>query len=159
MPQHVYLPIRNPPNWWDRVLVHPLAHAIAVIDTVFGALMTLAYPITGQVPSPAFNNVPWWLNFGAGAFLLLGGALVVVGIHWVGTNVSTGWKAELGGWTLTTGGLAAVAIAFAAGTSPAAWLIPGILTLGSLIRWWALSLIIKTARAKAATNATPGRDA
>lgn len=160
MPQHVYTPKRYPPTWWDRVLVHPMDHAAALIALTFGVLMALVYPITGAVPSPAFNNVPWWLNWGAGAFLLVGGAAVLVGLHWTGDKVSAGWGVELGGWALATGGLAAVALAFAAGQSPAAWMIPGILTLGALIRWWSLWMIIQRARrAVEEATTTTGREA
>lgn len=147
MPEHVYLPATQTPSWWDRVLVHSTDHAIAAIAVVFGLLMAVAFPVAGVIASPTFALIPAVLHVGAGVFLLFGGLLAIAGLHWTGDRVSVGWGVELVGWSLVVGGMLAVSIAFAAGGSLAGWIIPGLLAIGALLRWYSVVLIRKSAHA------------
>lgn len=147
MPQHVYLPTRQPPKWYDRVLVHPMDHAAALIAAVYGVCLSILFPATGQLPSDSFADLPEWIVFGSGLFLMLGGVLVILGHHWSDEMVSRGWGIEQGGWTFAGGGFVALALSFGFTGNFTGIVLAGALGLGSCLRWLSLVLMRGGARA------------
>lgn len=149
MPTHVYQPTRNPPRWWDRVMVHPFDNAVGLLCLLFGALM--AYALTtggGYNPSSSMMRLPPLIGFVVSACLTVGGVLSLVGLHWTGDTVSRGWHLERGGWLFVTAGLAGMggAIAWFFPASTNSWLLPSILALAAFVRWLSLIFLERNTR-------------
>lgn len=142
MPQHVYLPTRNPLRWFDRLLVHPMDHATAAIAAVYGFVLSILRPILGIAPSDSFSKLPEWIVYGSGAFLLAGGILIIAGHHWPDEVVTKGWTIEQGGWILTAGGFIALALSFSYLSNFTGIVVGGALGAGACLRW--LSLVLMT---------------
>jgi hypothetical protein len=149
MPTHVYIPIRTPPRWYDRVMVHPFDNAVGLLCVLFGALMAVAFASSGGYnPSSSMMRLPAHIGFVVSACLALGGVLSLVGLHWTGETVSRGWHIERTGWMLVTAGLAghAIAVAYFFPSATASWLTPGILSAAALLRFLSLFLIERNTR-------------
>lgn len=58
MPTHVYQPVRNPPSWRDRLLVHPMDTTVAVVAVLFGVLVALSLVVPEFIPSQAMDTMP-----------------------------------------------------------------------------------------------------
>lgn len=146
MPQHVYLPTRNPLRWFDRLLVHPMDHAAATIAAIYGFVLSILRPILGVSPSESFSKLPEWIVYGSGIFLLAGGILVIAGHHWPDEVVTRGWAIEQGGWILTAGGFVALALAFTYLGAFTGIVVGGALGVGASLRWLSLVLMRRGAQ-------------
>jgi hypothetical protein len=145
MPDHVYLPSRFPPTWWDHVKVHPHDHGIALIAALFGVLLGIVAPLTGAtISETAAQMLPAAVTV-CGWFLLSGGIAAIVGLQWRGKNVTTGWHLEIAGWWFVGGGLAFfTGAAITTGYGLSVPLFTAILTASSLIRWWSVEKLRRT---------------
>lgn len=94
MPTHVFQPIRNPPRWWDRLLVHPLDTTVAVIAVLFGVLVVLSLVAPDYVPSKSMDRMPWPVVILVSGFLGTGGVMALTGLNWWCDNVSPGGKSN-----------------------------------------------------------------
>lgn len=141
MPTHVYQPHRNPPTWWDRLMVHPFDSTAAFIALLFGAFVALSLLVPEFVPSKSMDKMPWPVVVLVSGFLGTGGAVAMTGLNWWGDNVSTGWALERCGWLLAAGGFItySISVSWHYPESVFAWAIPLALGLGSAIR--ALSIV------------------
>jgi hypothetical protein len=149
MPTHVYQPIRNPANWFDRLLVHPFENVIGVICFLFGALMVAALTSNGGYnPSSSMMRLPAYIGFLTSSCLAVGGALSLLGLHWIGETVSRGWHIERVGWLFVTGGLAGygVSVGVHFPSSTIAWLVPSLLAVAAFLRFLSLLLIERNTR-------------
>ncbi|CAN7465809.1 hypothetical protein LJR013_003186 [Pseudarthrobacter oxydans] len=149
MPTHVYIPSRNPPRWYDRLLVHPFDNAIGVLCILFGALMVAALASGGGYnPSSSMMRLPVYIGFIVSSCIALGGILSLVGLHWIGETVSRGWHIERFGWLFVTAGLAgyAIAVAWHFPSSTTSWMIPGVLAAAAMLRFVSLILIERNTR-------------
>jgi hypothetical protein len=149
MPTHVYIPPRNPPRWFDRVLVHPFDNAVGVLCLAFGLLMVAAMLSEGSYnPSASMMRLPPQVGFVTSACLVAGGVLSLVGLHWDGETVSRGWHIERAGWLFISGGLAGfgIAVAHFFPHSTTTWLIPLVLSAAAFLRFLSLVFIEKNTR-------------
>lgn len=142
MPNHVYHPVRNPPRWWDRLLVHPLDTTVAVVAVIFGLIVILSLFLPDFTPSKSMDKMPGPIIVLVSGFLGTGGLLALVGLNWSGDNVSTGWALEQFGWWLAAGGFAtfALSVSWHYPGSMFSWGIPLALGVGSVLR--AVSIIM-----------------
>lgn len=152
MPSHVYLPQRDPLTVWDRARTHPWENTLAALAVLSGPLLIVAGAAPDFRPSNALAQLSSAAEFGAGVCLTLGGIAALVGLHWPGDMVSTGWKAERAGWLLCAGGWATVTIAVVAAYPGSAltWLMGAALGVGGLIRAAAVHAIERATRAQVA---------
>lgn len=148
MPTHVYQPTRNPPSWWDRLLVHPLDSSVAGIAILFSVLTCLSLLVPEFIPSKSMDRMPWWIVVAVSGFLGTGGLLAIIGLNWQGDSVSKGWALERLGWMLACGGFAtyAMAVCFHYPASIFSWSIPLALGGGAALRYWSVVRIEKTMR-------------
>lgn len=146
MPQHVYIPTRQPARWYDRLLVHPMDHATAVIAFAYGLVLVILRPLLGASPSETFSELPEWIVYGSGAFLLAGGVLIIAGHHWPDEVVTKGWGIEQFGWILTAGGFTALAISFTFLENFTGIVVGGALGAGACLRWLSLVLMRRGAQ-------------
>lgn len=148
MPTHVYQPLRNPPSWWDRVLVHPMEMTVAFMAIAFGAFVALSLITPDFIPSKSMDRMPWPVVVLTSGFIGTGGALALVGLNWVGDKVSLGWALERFGWLLTVAGFAAysISVSWFYINSVFSWLVPAFLGVGSILRWWSIVQIEKATR-------------
>lgn len=148
MPSHVYHPLNDPPTWWDRVLVHPLDNAVALLSFLFGITAGSALLFPQYVPSTSMDNMPSAVVAAVALFLAAGGVLEILGLHWWGDVVSDGWAFERFGWLLSVGGFTtyAVAVAISYPNSTYAWGVPLVLSLGCLLRFWSVVKIERSTR-------------
>lgn len=148
MPTHVYKPTRYPPNWWDRLMVHPLDTTVAVVALMFALLLGLGACIPDFQPSASVEE----LSAVGGIILALAfaaaGVLVLVGLNWHGEEVSKGWALERFGWLLVAGGFIGYAISVCVyrPDSLFSWGVPLALSIGALLRFWSIVLIERTTR-------------
>ena len=142
MPTHVFQPTRNPPRWWDRLLVHPLDTTVAAVAVLFGALVILSLILPDFIPSKSMDKMPWPIVILVSGFLGTGGILALTGLNWWGDNVSTGWGIEQFGWWMAAGGFAtyALSVSWHYPESAFAWGVPLALGIGSVVR--AISIIM-----------------
>lgn len=158
MPTHVFQPLRNPPSWWDRVLVHPMEMMIAATAVIFGVLVALSLVAPDFIPSKSMDRMPWPVVILTSGFIGTGGSLALVGVNWAGDKVSLGWALERFGWLLTIAGFASysISVAWFYPHSVFSWLVPALLGIASGLRWWSI------VRIEAATRRTiaevKGRD-
>ena len=117
MPNRVYQPVRQPPTFIDRVLVHPWGNTIALFSAIIGLAVILTAFWDTRFPSVSLAYFPDWLAFIIGACATIGGFYALLGLHWVGENVSMGWAFEQLGWSF-------VLAAFLSYSSMVAWLFP-----------------------------------
>lgn len=148
MPTHVYKPMRNPPNWWDRMLVHPMDTTVAVVAVLFGLLVALSLVVPEFIPSKAMDKMPWPVVVLVAGFLGVGGGVSLAGLNWWGDNVSTGWALERCGWLLAAGGFAtyAISVSWHYPGSLFAWTVPLALGAGSAVRALSIALIERSVR-------------
>lgn len=148
MPTHVFQPSRNPPTWWDRLLVHPLDTTVAFISVVFGTIVILSALIPVFVPSKSIDKFPFWVAVAVAVFLVAGGLLAVIGLNWPGDEVDHGWALERFGWMLSSGGLItyALTVAYSYIGSVFSWGIPLMLGIGCVIRVISVQKIEETTR-------------
>lgn len=148
MPSHVYIPVRNPPRWYDRVMVHPFDNAVGVLCILFGAVMLLALTVEDYHPSSSLLRMPQWIGFAVSASISVGGVLSLLGLHWTGESVSRGWHLERFGWLGVAAGLGGygVAILFHFPGSTTSWLIPLVLTVAAFLRFLSLVFIERNTR-------------
>lgn len=148
MPTHVYHPTRNPPSWWDRILVHPLDTTVAIVSVLFGVLVAFSLVFPEFTPSKSMDKMPWPVVILVSGFLGTGGLLALVGLNWEGDDVARGWAFERFGWLLAAGGFAtyALAVSWHYPGSIFSWGVPLALGAGALIRVWSLALIERSTR-------------
>lgn len=148
MPTHVYQPLRNPPNWRDRLLVHPLDTTVAVVAVFFGVLVALSLFVDEFIPSQSMDKMPWPVVVLVGAFLGAGGLLALVGLNWWGDTVSRRWALERFGWLLATGGFTtyAISVSWHYPGSLFSWCVPLALAAGCLLRFVSIVRIEKSVR-------------
>lgn len=148
MPTHVYHPIRTPTTWVDRLLVHPIDSAVAVLALLFGALATVSLFAPTFAPSRSMDDMPTAVVWLFALFLIGGGLLVLTGLNWVGDDVSTGWAQERFGWLLCFGGFTVytISVLWHFPGSVFSWLVPGVIALGALLRFYSLVLIERSVR-------------
>lgn len=152
MPTHVYQPLRNPPTWRDRLLVHPLDTTVAVVSVIFGVLVALSLILPDFIPSKSMDKMPWPIVVLVAGFLGLGGGIALTGLNWWGDNVSAGWAIERFGWLLAAGGFItyALSVSWHYPSSAFAWAVPLALGLGAVIRAVSIVLIERGVRQKLA---------
>lgn len=148
MPTHVYRPLRNPPTWWDRLMVHPLDTTVALVALVFSLLLALSVVFTDFKPSSSLEDMPTYICAAIAVAFAAGGTLVLVGLNWMGEEVSRGWALERFGWLLSAGGFIgyAIAVSWHHPASVFSWGIPSALALGALLRFWSIILIERSTR-------------
>lgn len=148
MPTHVYQPLRNPPTWRDRLLVHPMDTTVGVVSIFFGVLVALSLVWPEFTPSKSMDRMPWSVVILVGGFLGTGGAMAVVGLNWWGDKVSFGWLLERFGWLLSAAGFAtyAISVSWHYPGSLFSWGIPLALGAGALLRWYSIGRIEKSVR-------------
>ena len=148
MPTHVFQPSRNPPRWWDRLLVHPLDTTVAVIAVLFGVLMVLSLIAPEYTPSKSMDRMPWPVAILVSGFLGTGGVMALAGLNWFGDNVSTGWKLEQFGWWLAAGGFAtyAISVSWHYPESQFSWGVPLFLGIGATVRAISIVMIERSVR-------------
>lgn len=148
MPTHVYRPLRNPPTWRDRLLVHPLDTTVAFIALVFAVLVLLSIIVPDFIPSKSMDRMPWPVVILVSGFLGTGGGLALIGLNWSGDNVSKGWALERLGWILAAGGFItySISVSWHYPSSAFSWGIPLLLGFGSILRCWSIIRIEKSTR-------------
>lgn len=148
MPTHVFHPTNTPPTLWDRLLVHPLDNAVATISVLAGLTAGLSLLVPGFAPSKALGVMPWGIIMGLGVFLLAGGIMAILGLHWLGDTVSDGWALERFGWLLSFAGFIVYTISIytTSPTSMYGWGLPLVLGLGCALRVWAVVRIERSTR-------------
>lgn len=148
MPTHVYQPLRNPPSWRDRLLVHPMDTAVASIAVCFGLLVAMSLLLPDFIPSKSMDKMPWAVVLLVSGFLGTGGLLALVGLNYRGEDVSNGWALERFGWLLAGGGFLTYAISVSWHYTPSvfSWLIPALLGMGSCLRVLSIVRIEKATR-------------
>lgn len=149
MPTHVFQPVRNPPRWWERLLVHPLDMTVAAVAVLFGALVILSLIVPDFIPSKSMDKMPWPIVILVSGFLGSGGILALAGLNWWGDNVSTGWGVEQLGWWLAAGGFVtySLSVSWHYPGSAFAWGVPLALGVGAIIRALSIILIERGVRA------------
>ncbi|MDJ0321818.1 hypothetical protein [Pseudarthrobacter sp. PS3-L1] len=149
MPTHVYKPLRNPPSWWDRMMVHPMDTVVAAVAVMFGVLVALSLltPL-GFIPSKSMDKMPWAIVVLVSGFLGTGGLLALVGLNFSGDNVSKGWAIERLGWLLSSGGFVtyAITVSWHYPGSIFSWSVPLALGMASALRCLSIALIEKSTR-------------
>lgn len=148
MPTHVYQPTRNPPSWWDRLLVHPMDSTVAAVSLIFGALAATSLLAPGFIPSKSMEQMPLLVVILVSVFLAAGGTLSLIGLNWPGEDVSTGWALERFGLLLSAGGFIAYAISVSwhYPESVFSWVVPLLLGLGGLLRCLSVLMIERHTR-------------
>lgn len=148
MPTHVYHPTNNPPTLWDRILVHPLDNTVALLAVMFGLTSGVSLMHPGFIPSASMEEMAWPVVSLVAVFLLGGGVVGLVGLHWQGDTVSDGWALERLGWLLSFAGLLVYAISVGASypNSLYAWGVPLGLSLGCALRVWSVVKIEQSTR-------------
>lgn len=148
MPTHVYHPTRSPASWWDRLLVHPIDSAVALLAVMFGALAALSMVTGGFTPSKSLDSMPTIVVWLFALFLVTGGVLALLGLNWPGEDVSTGWALERFGWLLSFGGFTVytISVCWHYPGSIFSWLVPGVIAIGCLLRFRSLVLIERSVR-------------
>jgi len=148
LPTHVYQPLRNPPTWLDRLLVHPLDMTVALIAFGFGLLVAISVASTTFSPSKSMDQMPLVVVVLVAVFLTSGGAISLVGLNWSGDEVSKGWALERFGWLLSLGGFAvfAISVSWHYPGSVFSWGMPLALSIGCLLRFISLVLIERSTR-------------
>ena len=152
MPTHVYQPTRNPPSWIDRLLVHPMDTAVAVLSLFFGVLAAVSMFTPAFIPSKSMDQMPLLVVILVSSFLAAGGVLSIIGLNWSGDDVSTGWALERFGLLLSGGGFVAYAISVSwhYPESVFSWIVPLVLGLGGFLRFTSVILIERHTRRKIA---------
>lgn len=153
MPTKVFHPTTDPPRLWDRLRVHPMTNPVALGTALCGALLVMASVIPSYTPSQGLATAPLWLELLTGIMLLAGGLLAVVGLHWPGEGVDTGWAIERSGWALMAGGWLSTAIAMMASGVPGNSLVVVLIlsiAAGSVGRFFAVLGIEARARRQVA---------
>lgn len=148
MPTHVYLPLRDRPTWWDRLLVHPMDSTAAVIVCYMGFLSGLSVVYPGFTPSQAMDAMPVSLRIMSALFMVAGGLLALTGLYWFGDVVSRGWAIERFGWLLAAGALVTYGgcVLTEFPESSFAWGVPLFLAGGSLLRFISILKIERNTR-------------
>lgn len=148
MPTHVYQPVRNPPSWWDRMLVHPMDTTVALVSLIFGILAAVSLFTSAFTPSKSMDQMPLLVVMLVSSFLAAGGVLSIVGLNWHGDDVSTGWALERFGLLLSGGGFVAYAISVSwhYPESIFSWIVPLMLGLGGLLRFVSVLMIERHTR-------------
>lgn len=148
MPTHVYHPTNNPPTLWDRLLVHPLDNTVALLAVMFGLTSGASLFAPDFIPSATMHELAWPVVALVSAFLLGGGVVGLIGLHWCGDTVSDGWALERLGWLLSFAGLLVYAISVGASypSSLYAWGVPLGLALGCALRVWSVVKIERGTR-------------
>lgn len=148
MPTHVFQPTRNPPRWWDRLLVHPLDTTVAAVAVLFGVLVVLSLIVPDFIPSKSMDKMPWPIVVLVSGFLGTGGLLSLTGLNWWGDKVSTGWAVEQFGWWLAAGGFAtySISVAWHYPESAFAWGVPLALGIGAVVRAVSIIMIERSVR-------------
>lgn len=148
MPTHVFQPLRNPPSWWDRVLVHPMEMMIAATAIIFGVLVALSLVAPDFIPSKSMDRMPWPVVILTSGFIGTGGTLALLGLNWVGDKVSLGWALERFGWLLVLAGFISysLSVVWFYPRSVFSWLIPALLGIAALLRWWSILRIERATR-------------
>ncbi|WP_315913570.1 hypothetical protein [Arthrobacter sp. lap29] len=148
MPTHVYQPLRNPPSWRDRLLVHPMDTTVALVAIVFAVLVALSILVPEFIPSKSMDKMPWAVVILVSGFLGTGGLLALIGLNWAGDNVSKGWALERLGWLLAAGGFItyALSVSWHYPASVFSWGVPLSLGAGAALRCWSIVLIEKSTR-------------
>lgn len=148
MPTHVYIPRHTRLTWYDRVLVHPMDNAVAVLAAVFGFTMLVALARQGFNPSASMLRLPHLVAAVVAVCCAAGGVLSLLGLHWRGETVSRGWAIERAGWLCITGGLAAygISVGWNFPGSLYSWLVPALLALGAFLRFISLILLERNTR-------------
>ncbi|MCC3266673.1 hypothetical protein [Arthrobacter gengyunqii] len=147
MPTHIYQPTRNPPSWWDRLLVHSMDSTVAGVFLIFGALAAISLLAPDFIPSKSMDQMPLLVVILVSVFLAAGGVLSIIGLNWPG-DVSTGWALERFGLLLSAGGFIAYAISVSwhYPESVFAWVVPLLLGLGGLLRCLSVLMIERHTR-------------
>lgn len=148
MPNHVYQPKHSPPTWVDRLLVHPMETTVIAASVFFGSIVALSMFVSEFVPSASMDKMPFIVVMLVAIFLIAGGVLSLVGLHWAGVEVTKGWAIERFGWLLSFGGFGAFAasVSWHYPNSFFSWGIPFILCLGCLLRIWSIARIERAMR-------------
>lgn len=146
-----YTPLREPPDWRDRLLAHPMENAVACLAILFSVLVGISLFFDEFVPSESIDHFPIWL---AAIFVLMigaGGLLVLFGLNRRSKereNLVKRWATEKLGWSFTAAGLSFYGLSVLAvfPASLLAWSVPLILAAGAILRWRALSHIERDTR-------------
>lgn len=148
MPTHVFRPTNDPPTLWDRLLVHPLDNTVAAISVLTGLTAGLSVLVPGFQPSAALEVMPWGIIAALSVFLVGGGIMAVIGLHWMGDTVSDGWALERFGWLVSFAGFIVYTISIysALPGSMYGWGLPLVLGLGCALRVWAVIRIERSTR-------------
>lgn len=146
-----YHPIYTPPRWWERILIHPVENALAVLAIIFGVVMAASIPIEHFQPSASIADMPWPIVAICAGFVGLGGVTSVIGLHWHDSQaINRAWGVERTGWILSAGGffVYAIAVAISYPNSVFSWLVPAGLGIASSLRAISLLVIWLVARRK-----------
>lgn len=148
MPTHVYKPIRNPPHWWERVLIHPFENVFGAGSAFFALIVTAALLCESFIPSVSMDKMPLAVAILAATLSGAGGLLALVGLHWTGDSVSKGWILERSGWLAVIGGLAtfAISVAWHYPGSVFSWGFPAVGAAGALLRFFSILMIERDTR-------------
>lgn len=148
MPTHVYKPLRYPPTWWDRLMVHPLDTMAAVIALLFAIFLGASALAPGFKPSPSLEELPFYIGIVLALWFAAAGTLVLIGLNWQGEEVSRGWALERFGWLLSAGSFLgySLSVGFYRPESLFSWGVPLALAVGSVLRFWSVVLIERSTR-------------
>lgn len=129
-------------------MVHPLDTTVALVALVFSLLLALSVVFDDFKPSSSLEDMPTYICAAMALAFAAGGTLVLVGLNWMGEEVSRGWALERFGWLLAAGGFIgyAIAVSWHHPSSVFSWGIPTALALGSLLRFWSIILIERSTR-------------
>lgn len=115
---------------------------------MFGVLAAASMVTGGFTPSKSLDHMPALVVWLFALFLMGGGVLSLLGLNWPGDDVSTGWALERFGWLLSFGGFTVytISVCWHYPDSIFSWLVPGVIALGCLLRFWSLVLIERSVR-------------
>lgn len=148
MPNHVYIPLRTPPTWRDRLYIHSMDLTVAGIAVMFGLTVGLSLILPDFVPSRSMDKMPWPITMLISFFMGFGGILAIVGLYWRGDDASEGWARERLGWVLAAAGFFtyAISVGWSYPGSLFSWGVPFALGVGSYIRVEAIKRIEREVR-------------
>lgn len=94
-----------PPNALDHILAHPAELVLSAWWVFIGVWLANLFI------DPEKDSIPYPLIGGMALAFIVGGLLVIAGVLWWGTRLTTAWAIERAGWVLAGTGRAAYFIA------------------------------------------------
>lgn len=126
-PNRVYKAKHEPPRLDDRIKIHWM-EVVITVSAVFVCVVMVTARFAGlDLFLPVEETSPP-LFFAVSIFMAVGAVLATVGTLWSGKNVSKGWRVEIIGWGLLSGGWLAASASIWIGL-PNAVLIYGVVAL------------------------------